>query len=316
MRPLLMHPRSMRALAMRARPALGLVAALALWLALLVPASGQDLPDWQSTTVNDFAGLLIPEDAAAITRTLTELRDQTGIEGTVVTLTDRSRYGGKDGLEPFATRLFNYWGVGDAARNSGFMLLVLTDQREVRIELGRGYENDADLIAQDIIRGTLLPALRDGRMSQGIRQGTEDIVRYIALPASRGEALQGPQKWLTPQNIGLGLWAALMGLLGLHAWRRKRCPQCHKRDFTTSLSPRREMQPDGGYRVAADDLTRTCRHCGWSDSRPRANRDTVWYDREGNQVRSTPNPKFRAGSGRSSGFGGGSSRGGGASGRW
>ncbi|WP_374632741.1 YgcG family protein [Paracoccus sp. (in: a-proteobacteria)] len=301
---------------MRARPALRLVAVLALWLALLVPASGQDLPDWQSTTVNDFAGLLIPEDAAAITRTLTELRDQTGIEGTVVTLTDRTRYGGKDGLEPFATRLFNHWGVGHAARNSGFMLLVLTDQREVRIELGRGYENDADLIAQDIIRGTLLPALRDGRMSQGIRQGTEDIIRYIALPASRGEALQGPQKSLFPQDIGLGLWAALMGLLGLHAWRRKRCPECHRRDFTTSLSPRREMQSDGSYRVAADDLTRTCRHCGWSDSRSRANRDTVWYDREGNPIRSTPNPKFRAGPGRSSGFGGGSSRGGGASGRW
>ncbi len=316
MRPLLMRPRSMRPPSMRARPALRLVAVLALWLALLVPASGQDLPDWQSTTVNDFAGLLIPEDAAAITRTLTELRDQTGIEGTVVTLTDRTRYGGKDGLEPFATRLFNHWGVGHAARNSGFMLLVLTDQREVRIELGRGYENDADLIAQDIIRGTLLPALRDGRMSQGIRQGTEDIIRYIALPASRGEALQGPQKSLFPQDIGLGLWAALMGLLGLHAWRRKRCPECHRRDFTTSLSPRREMQSDGSYRVAADDLTRTCRHCGWSDSRSRANRDTVWYDREGNPIRSTPNPKFRAGPGRSSGFGGGSSRGGGASGRW
>ena len=128
--------------------------------------------------------------------------------------------------------------------------------------------------------------------------------------------MQGPQKSLFPQDIGLGLWAALMGLLGLHAWRRKRCPECHRRDFTTSLSPRREMQSDGSYRVAADDLTRTCRHCGWSDSRSRANRDTVWYDREGNPIRSTPNPKFRAGPGRSSGFGGGSSRGGGASGRW
>ena len=297
-------------------PALRLVAILALWLALLVPASGQGLPDWQSTTVNDFAGLLTPEDAAAIDRTLTELRDQTGIEGTVVILTDRARYGGRDGLEPFATRLFNHWGVGDTARNAGFMLLVLTDQREIRIELGRGYENDADLIAQDIIRGTLLPALRDGRMSQGIRQGTEDVIRYIALPASRGETPEGPQKWLTPQSIGLGLWVALLGLLGLHAWRRKRCPKCRRRDFTTSLSPHREMQSDGSYQVAADDLTRTCRHCGWSDTRPRANRDTVWYDRDGNRIRSTPNPNFRAGPGGSSGFGGGSSRGGGASGRW
>ena len=148
-----------------------LLAGLILLLGLL-PAMAQDLPQWQSTMVNDFAGLLTPEDAAGIDRMLADLRDQTGVEGTVVTLPDRARYGGKDGLEPFATRLFNHWGVGDAQRNNGFMLLVLTADREARIELGRGYQNDADIIAQDITRRTLLPAFRDGRMSQGIRDGT------------------------------------------------------------------------------------------------------------------------------------------------
>lgn len=285
-------------------------------LAGLLPAAAQDLPQWESATVNDFAGLLTPEDATALDRALSDLRDDTGVEGTVVTLTDRARYGGADGLEPFATRLFNHWGVGDTARNAGFMLLVLTDQREIRIELGRGYENDADLIAQDIIRGTLLPALRDGRMSQGIRQGTEDVIRYIALPASRGETPEGPQKWLTPQSIGLGLWVALLGLLGLHAWRRKRCPKCRRRDFTTSLSPHREMQSDGSYRVAADDLTRTCRHCGWSGTRQRPNRNSIWYGADGTRIRSERNSRYGPGGGGSSGFGGGSSRGGGASGRW
>ena len=234
----------------------------------------------------------------------------------MVTLTDRARYGGADGLEPFATRLFNHWGVGDAQRNNGFMLLVLTADREARIELGRGYQNDADIIAQDITRRTLLPAFRDGRMSQGIRDGTQDIIKHIVLPTTRGEAVQRPDEPLTPKIIGFGIWAAIMALIGRHVWRRNRCPQCHRRDFTTSRSPHREELPEGGYRVSSDDVTRTCRHCGWSDTRPRANRDTVWYDRDGNRIRSTPNPNFRAGPGGSSGFGGGSSRGGGASGRW
>ena len=75
-------------------------------LAGLLPAAAQDLPQWESATVNDFAGLLTPEDATALDRALSDLRDDTGVEGTVVTLTDRARYGGADGLEPFATRLF------------------------------------------------------------------------------------------------------------------------------------------------------------------------------------------------------------------
>ena len=292
-----------------------LLAALILLVSLL-PAAAQDLPQWESTTVNDFAGLLTPEDATALDRALSDLRDDTGVEGTVVTLTDRARYGGADGLEPFATRLFNHWGVGDAQRNNGFMLLVLTNDREARIELGRGYQNDADIIAQDITRGTLLPAFRDGRMSQGIRDGTQDIITHIVLPTTRGEALQRPDEPLAPKVSGFGIWAAIMALIGRHVWRRNRCPQCHKRDLTTSRSPHREELPEGGYRVSSDDVTRTCRHCGWSDTRQRPNRNSIWYGADGTLIRSERNSRSGPGGGGSSGFGGGSSRGGGASGRW
>ena len=285
-------------------------------LAGLLPAAAQDLPQWESATVNDFAGLLTPEDATALDRALSDLRDDTGVEGTVVTLTDRARYGGADGLEPFATRLFNHWGVGDAQRNNGFMLLVLTTDREARIELGRGYQNDADIIAQDITRRTLLPAFRDGRMSQGIRDGTQDIIKHIVLPTTRGEAVQRPDEPLTPKIIGFGIWAAIMALIGRHVWRRNRCPQCHRRDFTTSRSPHREELPEGGYRVSSDDVTRTCRHCGWSDTRQRPNRNSIWYSPDGTRIRSERNSRSGPGGGGSSGFGGGSSRGGGASGRW
>ena len=285
-------------------------------LAGLLPAAAQDLPQWESATVNDFAGLLTPEDATALDRALSDLRDDTGVEGTVVTLTDRARYGGADGLEPFATRLFNHWGVGDAQRNNGFMLLVLTADREARIELGRGYQNDADIIAQDITRRTLLPAFRDGRMSQGIRDGTQDIITHIVLPTTRGEALQRPDEPLAPKVIGFGIWAAIMALIGRHVWRRNRCPQCHRRDFTTSRSPHREELPEGGYRVSSDDVTRTCRHCGWSGTRQRPNRNSIWYGADGTRIRSERNSRYGPGGGGSSGFGGGSSRGGGASGRW
>jgi hypothetical protein len=43
-------------------------------------------------------------------------------------------------IESFATNLFNAWGIGDAERNDGVLLLVARDDRLVRIELGAGYD--------------------------------------------------------------------------------------------------------------------------------------------------------------------------------
>ena len=128
--------------------------------------------------------------------------------------------------------------------------------------------------------------------------------------------MQRPDEPLTPKIIGFGIWAAIMALIGRHVWRRNRCPQCHRRDFTTSRSPHREELPEGGYRVSSDDVTRTCRHCGWSGTRQRPNRNSIWYGADGTLIRSERNSRSGPGGGGSSGFGGGSSRGGGASGRW
>ncbi|SMO58129.1 TPM domain-containing protein [Paracoccus laeviglucosivorans] len=296
-----------------------LLALLVLTLGLAVQAVAQDLPEWRSTTVNDFAGLLTADDARVLERALTDLRDQTGVQGTVVTLTDRARYGGTDGLEPFATRLFNHWGVGDAARNDGFMLLVLSANREARIELGRGYSPEADILAQDIMRGTLLPAMRKDQASAGIRQTTDDIIRLIARPVAAGNpvtARESSRDW-----TGLAAFAAFGAILlaiARKAWRRRRCPQCNRSGVTTQRTPERQPLPDGGHMVAAQQITRHCPHCGWQESRSGALPRIAYYGAAGELLRQERNRDYRGPGphGGGGGFGGGSSRGGGASGRW
>ncbi|MDK8872934.1 TPM domain-containing protein [Paracoccus sp. SSJ] len=286
-----------------------------LWLALLAPAHAQTLPDWQDLRVNDFAGLLTPEDAQALDTALSTLDAQTGIEGTVVTLTDRARYGGTDGLEAFATRLFDHWGVGDGARNDGFMVLVLADDREARIELGRGYENDADILAQKIMRNTMLPAFRDGRMSRGIRDGTQAVIELIARPVAAGQPLRAPERGMMDRIVPFlfgGAWLLILGAIARQLWHRNRCPQCGRRGLETRVAPLETPLPEGGHMVSHDDVTRRCPACGWSETRQRLRRQTVWYGPNGAVLRS----KANRGAGGASGFGGGSSRGGGASGRW
>ena len=39
-----------------------MIRAALIWLALTLPLAAQDLPDWQHTSINDFAGLLSDDD--------------------------------------------------------------------------------------------------------------------------------------------------------------------------------------------------------------------------------------------------------------
>lgn len=292
-----------------------LLAAVLLVLGLALPLQAQDLPAPASTTINDFAALLTPADAAALDRALSDLDRQTGVQGTVVTLD--SSYGA--GLEDFATRLFNRWGVGRADRNDGFMLLVLARDRAARIELGAGYPGDADILAQDIMRGTMLPAFRDGRMSQGIREGTLAVIAQIALPQAQGRGIEAPRRsWLArlfPFLFG-GAWTLILAGMGWRLWRRNRCPQCGRRGLETTRAPNSQPQPEGSTLVSDQAVTRRCPQCGWSETRLAPLGTRSFYGPAGELLRQERNPAFRASRPGSSGFGGGASRGGGASGRW
>ncbi len=300
-----------------------LLAGLFLWLATAIGAFAQadpaPLPQPRETAVNDFAGLLSATDAEALRARLTQLRNDSGIEGTVVTLPrDMAPIESAD-LEAYATRLFNDWGIGDAQRNDGFMVLVLPDIRAARIELGAGYPNDADIQAQDILKNVMLPAFREGDMSRGIRNGVEQVITYlIRAPEATPPSTWDRIKDRLPFIPFIAVWAVVIFMILRNRWRRGRCPQCGKRNLITTRTEAREPQPDGSYRIADDDVTRKCPDCGWQETRQAARPDIIWTGPTGEVLRRERNGSYRAmgRSGGSSGFGGGSSRGGGASGRW
>lgn len=283
-----------------------MIRALILLLVLALPAGAQDLPDWRHTSINDFAGVLTQEDTQVLDQALIALHDSTGVQGTVITLTDRARYGGTDGLERFATRLFNHWGVGDKDRNDGFMMLMLTGDREIRIELGAGYPASADRIAGRIIDDTILPDFRAGNMSRGLREGTLDVIQMIARPHAAGEALPEPRQnigdWLLPAGVfaffGFVIVQIGRGLIGNMLRTRQPCPNCGGTGLVAESESISENLP-GGAPTRRQVIWRRCTRCGWTS--PRETRSAPV---------SSPRPRSRGG------FGGGRSSGGGASGRW
>ena len=214
--------------------------ALFLWIALALTfatqAPAQNFPAYSDVYVDDFANLLTDTEEAAIRLRLVDLYDKTGIEAVVVTINTMRRYGHAGQIEPFATRLFNVWGVGDAARNNGVMVLVAKDDRQMRIELGSGYPSAMDAEMQRIIDHDMLPAFRLNRFGPGISAGVEDLVRVLEVNEGFGKPFtlwERAQRWFQTTSAAVltmltaaGVALLTGGLRLLQFLRRRRPRYC------------------------------------------------------------------------------------------
>jgi uncharacterized protein len=268
------------------------------------PLMADPYPAYQDLFVNDYAEVLAPADESDLRAKLSALKAETGIEMTVLTIQTRADYDASPSIEAFATGLFNAWGVGDATRDDGLLVLVATVDREMRLELGAGYDTGYDVLAGDMVDRYFLPGFRDQDYAGGIRTGVDETIRRIAR---RHAARLPPEALPAAPGGGLPAWpfavaifggaAALMlrGPIGALALRARRCPQCGSR----TLERERDvlMQPSGSIAGRAREITR-CRTCTYRDTRD--------YSL----------PARGTSKGSRGSFGGGKSRGGGATGRW
>lgn len=153
---------------------------ITLWLGASLALAQSGYPQPTDTTINDFAHQLNSSDAAAITQLLTDLKNQHGIEGTVVTINSIRDYPtGAKTIEEFATHLFNTWGIGSQANNKGVLILVAVRDRKVRIELGTGYESQYNDEMQQIITEQMLQAFKQSDYGRGLYQGTRAVIAAL-----------------------------------------------------------------------------------------------------------------------------------------
>ena len=273
---------------------------LLVFLTLPALAAAQTYPDYASLTVNDDAGLLTDSDRRAISKQLDTLRNDTGVEMVLLTLPRLSGYAPNSSMEKFATGLFNTWGIGNKDRNDGILVLVLVEDREMRIELGSGYGRGWDNTARWVIDRSFLPNFRDGNYPKGIKAGITDIVDTIARPFAANA--EPPEKSGGKGFQGIWLFFGILPVIFL-AFRRKitdfftrfrSCPSCGRKGSLRARSVTKRQSSRSANGLGLRHVT--CSYCGHSES----TEYTI--------------PK-RSSSGSSS-FGGGRSSGGGASGKW
>ncbi|MWP49700.1 MULTISPECIES: YgcG family protein [unclassified Gilliamella] len=72
-------------------------------------------------------------------------------------------------VEHYANRVFNQWGIGKKGQDNGILLLIVKDDKQMRIEVGYGLEGIVtDLVASRIIREQLAPQFKQNDYYQGI----------------------------------------------------------------------------------------------------------------------------------------------------
>jgi uncharacterized protein len=269
-------------------------------------------PERENPYINDYRDLLATDSEFKIMRWLEELNSQHDIEMTVVTIDRVSTYRSGQTLEAFATGLFNRWGVGSLPANRGVLILVARDDRQVRIELGEGYDSSYDRRAQGVIDEFMLPAFRDNDYVEGIENGVRGMVNTLTgnWPTGAAPTFFEQLGFFINNLIRQLGWFCLLipgGILaavGGFWWYResRRCPQCGQITLSVSSTV---LEHATTYSTGEREVHKDCYNCGYSTTYT----ETI--------ARRSSSNGSSGGSGGSSGSSGvGSSRGGGASGSW
>lgn len=189
--------------------------ALAVALALGGPAGAGGIPAdallarlQPQGLLNDFAGILKPDERAALDAVLRGLEGKTGAQLAIVTL--ESLEGGQ--IDDFAEKLFKRWGIGQKGKDNGVLLLVALGDRKARIEVGYGLEPVLpDALAGRVLDEELFPAFGAGRHAAGLLAAARRLAEIIERAEPAGAA-RGPQG--LPGTLFLIVFLALFVGLG------------------------------------------------------------------------------------------------------
>ena len=138
-------------------------------------------PEFPALTgrVVDTADIIPADVEAQLTAKLEALETQSQRQLVVATVPSLQGYD----ISDYGYQLGREWGLGDAQRNDGALLIVAPNERKVRIEVGYGLEGYlTDALSALIIQNEILPAFRDGDMPGGVVAGTDAIISQLVLP--------------------------------------------------------------------------------------------------------------------------------------
>ena len=162
---------------MKQKKWLALMTAVCCFAAFLCPVSAAVVSPDDGFYVYDGAQVLSGETEQYILNNSRELDSKTGAQIVVVTIPSLEG----QSLEEYATELFRQWGIGDAEKNNGLLLLCAVEDRQFRVEVGYGLEGDLPDGKTGRMQDTyIIPLLREDQFEEGIKNGYIAFLQEVA----------------------------------------------------------------------------------------------------------------------------------------
>jgi uncharacterized protein len=150
---------------------------VALLIALLSPASAYaaDVP-YLTGRVVDNAQILSPDARTRLAAVLKAHEEATSNQIVVLTVQTIQ----PEGVEEYAVDVFNNWKLGQKGHNNGVLVVVVPQDRKMRIEVGYGLEPVlTDAMAGAIIRDVMTPAFKRADYDAGVQDGIAAIIARL-----------------------------------------------------------------------------------------------------------------------------------------
>ncbi len=144
----------------------------ALWTG---PTFALDVPKLTGPVV-DLAGVLSQSDQKKIAASLLQFQRDHGPQLQVLVVPELE----DETIESYSIKVVDEWKLGSEEKDDGVLLLVATQDRKVRIEVGQGLEGDLpDALAGRIIRAGIIPFFKQNQTGAGILVGLSMIAESV-----------------------------------------------------------------------------------------------------------------------------------------
>jgi uncharacterized protein len=143
-------------------------------------ASGADVP-YLAGRVTDNAEILSEGMRRSLAERLKAHEDRTGNQIAVLTVPTLDG----ESIEEYAVTVFEAWKLGKKGKDNGVLIIVVPNDRRMRIEVGYGLEGIlTDLVAGRIIRNGMAPRFKAGDYDGGVEAGVKSVLDVL----EKGEA--------------------------------------------------------------------------------------------------------------------------------
>jgi len=168
------------------------------------------------TSVYDYAKMMSGFEAKSLEQKLIRYNDTTSTQ--IVVITVNSLEGNEVAL--YATELAHKWGIGQADKDNGVLILASKDDRKITIRTGYGVEHLlTDALSRRIIENIIKPEFRQGNFYVGFDKSTSAIMEIM-----NGEYQGSPQQdsYDSGEGIPFGLIVIIFFVIMMILSRRNR----------------------------------------------------------------------------------------------